>query len=66
MGSGEAVGMMWGGCGENVDFVSINSPQILWPTIVQQHQSGAVVLTLGCANLVARPTLTPQPGILER
>ena len=29
--------MMWGGFGEIVDFVPINSPQILWPTIVQQH-----------------------------
>ena len=40
---GGKVGRMWGvermlgGCGKNVDFVPINSPQILCPTIVQQH-----------------------------
>ena len=29
---------MWGGCGGNVAFVPINSPQILCPPLVNQHQ----------------------------
>ena len=50
--------MMWGGFGEIVDFVPINSPQILWPTIVQQHRNS--YLPVGTFQNVTFFTTDPE------